>query len=173
MAETLTVVDGKTIEYEGIFDPRELYTIIDELSKQHSFDKNEFRNCEFVFKESKDLILDIRPYKRLSEYAKTEIKIEITGTDLKKVEIEKKGLKKKLYKGHLKVILTSYLITDYENAWESRPIYYLIRMLIDKYIYKGYTQELKDEITTMTNDFFDEIRSYLNMHRYVGEPEKG
>ncbi|MBU0471389.1 MAG: hypothetical protein KKF65_02095, partial [Nanoarchaeota archaeon] len=82
MAETLTVVDGKTIEYEGIFDPRELYTIIDELSKQHSFDKNEFRNCEFVFKESKDLILDIRPYKRLSEYAKTEIKIEITGTDL-------------------------------------------------------------------------------------------
>ncbi|NQU98891.1 hypothetical protein HQ533_05485 [Candidatus Woesearchaeota archaeon] len=173
MAETLTVVDGIKLEYEGLFDPKELYTVIDELFKQHSFDKHEFRNAELTHKEGKDLVMDLRPYKRLSDYLKTEIKIEIMATNLKHVEIKKKGLKKKMYKGHIDITFTAFIITDYEHAWETRPIYYLIRMLIDKFIYKGYTEQVKNEIITLTNECYDEVRSYLNMNRYIAEPITG
>ncbi len=166
MAETLTVVDGRRLEYEGLFDPRELYTIIDQMFKQHSFDKHEFKNVEQVYKGYKQLEMDLRPYKRLSDYYRTEIRIEIIGRKLKEVVVEKKGLKKKLYNGKLEIIFTSFLITDYEGAWETKPFYYLIRMLIDKFVYKAYTREVQNEIIKLTNEVYDELRSYLNMHRY-------
>ena len=104
---------------------------------------------------------------------KTEIKIIINATNLKHVEVEQKGLKKKMYRGEINITFTSYLITDYEHAWELKPMYYFIRMLIDKFIYKGYTEEVKNEIVTLTNECYDEIRSYLNMHRYMGRAEVG
>lgn len=167
MAETLTIIDGKTLEYEGLFEPRELYTVIDQLFKQHGFDKNEFKNSEHVYKDSKQLEMDLRPYKKLSDYVKVEIKIIIIAKDLKHVEIDNKGIKKKMYNGHVQVTFYSYLITDYENSWEMKPFYYFMRMFIDKFIYRNPISEAKNELITLTQEAYDEIRSYLNMNRYV------
>ena len=44
MAETTILIDGKTLEYEGLFHPKELYAVIDEYFQQNSFDKNEVKN---------------------------------------------------------------------------------------------------------------------------------
>ena len=166
MAETQIVVDGKRLEYEGLFDPKELYAVIDELMQQHSFDKNEFMNSEHVYKDSKQLDMDLRPYKKFSDYVKAEIKIRIKATNLKFVEVEKNNVKKKYYHGKIKIVFVTYLITDYENAWEMKAFYFLLRMLVDKFLYKSYINEAKKEAVSLTNETYDEIRSYLNMHRY-------
>jgi|FLOH01.1.fsa_nt_gi hypothetical protein len=171
MPETLTIIDGKNLTYSGLFDPKELYTVIDQHFQQHSFDKNEFKNSEHVYEDSKQLEMDLRPYKKLSDYVKVEIKIVIVGKNLKEVEIEQKGIKKKLFKGDLSVTFTSYLITDYEGSWEGKPFYYMIRMLVDKFVYKGYLHEAKKELIQITEEAHNEIRSYLNMHRFL-EQEK-
>ena len=76
---------------------------------QNQFDKNEFKNSEHVYKDAKQISVDLRPYKKLSDYVKVEVKIEIFGRDLKQVEITKKGLTKKMFKGHLEVKFTAYL----------------------------------------------------------------
>ncbi len=167
MAEVQIVIDGKKLEYEGLFDPGELYAVIDRLMAQHTFDKNEFMNSQHVYEDSKQMEMDLRPYKKLSDYVKVELKIKIKATNLKLVEIEKGGVKKKLYNGNVKVRFIGYLITDYENAWEMKPFYYLIRMLTDKFIYKSYVHEAKTELITVANEVYDELRSYLNMHRYI------
>ncbi|MAG39296.1 hypothetical protein CMO90_04390 [Candidatus Woesearchaeota archaeon] len=166
MAEIQTIIDGKKLEYEGLFEPKELYTVIDQEMQQHGFDKNEVLNSEHVYQNSKQLEMVLRPYKKLSDYVKVEIKIKITAKNLKNVEIKKKGLTKKFYKGNIEIIFTSYLITDYENSWEMKPFYYFMRMIMDKFIYKNYIDEAKSEIITITNGLYEEIRSYLNMHRY-------
>ncbi|MBU1202017.1 MAG: hypothetical protein KJ583_05975 [Nanoarchaeota archaeon] len=167
MPETQIIIDGKKLSYEGLFDAKDLYTVIDQLMAQHTFDKDEFLNSEHVYQDSKQLEMELRPYKKFSDYVKGEIKIMITATDLKKVEIEKKGVKRKLYNGKVTVTFYSYLITDYEGSWEMKPFYYLVRMLIDKFIYKGYITEAKNQLITVTDEVYDEIRSYLNMHRYM------
>jgi len=167
LAERLTVIDGRTLEYKGLFEPRELYTVIDQLFREHGFDKKEFKNSEHVYKDSKQIVLDLRPYKKLSDYVKVEVKIQIVGYKLKEVEIENKGLKKKMFNGLVEVKFSAYIITDYESAWETKPFYYMIRMLVDKFIYKGYISEAKSELITITNTAYDEVRSYLNMQRYT------
>lgn len=166
MPETFIVVRDKKLDYKGLFDPKGLYQVIQKLFKQHSFDWVEFKNSEHVYKDGKQIEMDLRPYKKFSDYVKAEIKMEIIATDLKEAVIEVKGLKRKMYKGHVTVTFTSFLITDYEASWETRPFYYLIRMLIDKYIYKGYIGNAKSELVSFTNEAYDEIRSFLNMHRY-------
>ena len=166
MAEAEIIVDGKKLEYEGLFQPGELYTVIDELMAQRTFDKNEYRNFEYVHEGHKQIDMELRPYKKLSDYIKVEIRIKIRATNLKHVEIEKNGVKKKYYHGKVKVVFVTYLITDYENAWETKAFYFLARMLVDKFIYKGYLSEAKAIGVSVTNEAYYEIRSYLNMHRY-------
>lgn len=166
MAETQIIIREKTLEYEGLFDPKELYTIIDEFYRSNHFDRNEFTNSEHVYKDGKQLRLDVRPYKKISDYVKIEVKIELFASHLKEQLIEIKGIKKKLYKGHVKIMFTGYLITDYEGSWEMKPFYYLLRMLVDKFIYKGYLEEAKNYLVSTINKSFNEIRTYLNMHRF-------
>lgn len=166
MAETLTLIDGKTLSYEGLFEPKEIYTVIDQFFKKHGFDKHEFKNAEQIFEHGKQLEMDLRPYKKLSDYVKVEIKIDIVARNLKEVEIEKKGIKKKMVSGPIDISFTSYFITDYEGTWEMKPFYYVFRMLVDKYVYKSYMNTAKNELIEITNEIYDELRSYLNMHKY-------
>ncbi|MBC8496007.1 hypothetical protein H8D36_07660 [archaeon] len=166
MPETLTLIDGKKLSYEGLFEPKEIYTVIDQFFKKHGFDKHEFKNAEQIFEHGKQLEMDLRPYKKLSDYVKVEIKIEIVARNLKEVEIEKKGIKKKMMSGPIDISFTSYFITDYEGTWEMKPFYYVFRMLVDKYVYKSYMNTAKNELMEVTNEIYDELRSYLNMHKY-------
>lgn len=166
MGQKQIIVDGKKLEYEGLFDPKDLYSIIDEQFQQHSFDKNEHKNSEHIYEDEKQLIMDLRPYKKLSDYVKVEIKMIIIAKHLKEVEIEKDGVKRKLYKGHINITFTAYMYTDYENAWETRPFYFTFRMLIDKFVYKGYMDQAKEELVNLTDEVYNEVRTYLNMHRY-------
>lgn len=165
--ETLIIVDGKTLEYEGLFSAKELWKVIDQVFEQHKFDKVEFKNSEQVFKDGKQLRFDIRPYKKLSDYVKAEIKVILVAKNMKEVEITKKGITKKLYTGHVEIAFTAYLLTDYEHAWETKPFYYFIRMLIDKFVYRSYIQEAKAQIVSITNELYDEVRSYLNMQKFA------
>lgn len=166
MSEKLTVVDGKGLDYEGLFEAKELYKVIEEYAEENKFDRNEFMNAEHIYEDSKQLDIDVRPYKKISDYVKLEIKIKIKATNLKYKEVEVNGIKRKYYHGHVNVKFFSYLITDYENTWEMRPLYYLLRTLVDKLIYKGYMDSAKKELIMHTNGFYEEIRSYLNMHRF-------
>ena len=166
MPEIYTIERGKILTYSGLIDAKGLYTVIQKLFKQHSFDWNENKNIEHVYKDHKQLEMDLRPYKKISDYVMVEIKILITATDLTPIEIDIKGLKKKLYKGKLNIVFKAYLITDYESAWETKPFYYLVRMIVDKFIYKGYIHRAKNELGEIVTEVYDEIRSFLNMHRY-------
>ena len=98
MAETLTIVREKVLNYNGLFDAKGLYALIQKLYKQHSFDWKDFKNSEQVYKDHKMLEMDLRPYKKLSDYVEVEIRIYITATNLKEQEVNIKGLKKKFYK---------------------------------------------------------------------------
>jgi len=166
MAETFIVERGKLLQYNGLIDFKGLYAIIQKLFKQHSYDWKDHKNFEQVYKDHKQIEMDLRPYKKYSDYVMVELRMDIVGTNLKEVEINMSGLKKKMYKGDLKIVFKGFLITDYENQWETKPFYYFMRMMVDKFIYKGYIDRAKDQFVDEITEAYDEIRSFLNMHRH-------
>jgi hypothetical protein len=166
MPEIRTVVVDREIEYEGLFNLKDLYKLIDRWFKEHAYEKQELKNEEDVAEDEKQVILRIKPYKKVSDYAMIEIKIEAAFSNLKSVEIEKDNIKIKMNKGHIKMVFNAYLVTDYEGKWENKPSYYFLRTIFDKFVFKGYTHKYEKEAVADCTEVQDEIKSFLNLNRF-------
>jgi len=75
MAEIRTLIDGKSLSYEGIFNIKELYKVIDVWFRDRGYDKQEIKNWEDVSESEKQIVLEIIPYKKVSDYARIDISI--------------------------------------------------------------------------------------------------
>ena len=166
MAEKKIVYQDKFISFEGLFDLRNLFRTIVKWFNEHGYDMWENKNFEEVYENGKKVIFELIPYKKVSDYYKLEIRIFAVFENLKEVEIELSGVKQKLLKGGANFTFDATLVTDYENRWESRPAYYFYRALIDKFIYKSYTDKYEEELIKDAKEVQEEIKAYLNMFRY-------
>ncbi|MBN1274865.1 hypothetical protein JXA12_01050 [Candidatus Woesearchaeota archaeon] len=166
MVETKTLVWLKPLHYSGLFDLRGLYKTMDKWFTEHNYDKIEKRNFEEVSEGSKQIVLELQPYKKISDYAKVEIRVYVEMTNLTEEVVTRGDLKQKYNKGDLHFSFDCFLITDYEGHWETKATYYFIRTMVEKFIYKGYTKRFEAEAVSDTNELINEIRNYLNMERF-------
>jgi len=167
MAERMIVFQDKVLEFDGLFDMKGLFQTIFHWFWQKNYDMMERKNYEYVYDDGKKIFFELIPYKKTTDYHKMEMKVRATFEKLKEVEIEIKGVKHKLLKGKAHILFDATLITDYENRWEGRPIFFFFRSLIDKFIYKDYTDAYMNELVRDAKELEEEIKSYLNMFRYV------
>jgi hypothetical protein len=166
MAEIKTLIDGKSLSYEGVFNIKELYKIIDTWFKDRGYDKQEIKNWEDVSENEKQIVLEIIPYKKISDYARIDIRIFMIFSRLSEIEVEKDNLRFKMNKGRAEFYFDAYVVTDYENKWQTRPIFFFIKNIIEKFIYRMYTVTYDSEAIRDTTEIENEIRSFLNMQRF-------
>jgi hypothetical protein len=167
LAEKKIVYQDKFVAFEGLFDLKGLFRVICKWFDERGYDMFENKNYEEVYEEGKKIIFELIPYKKVSDYYKLEIRVFVVFENLKEVELEIKGVKQKLLKGRANFTFDAILVTDYENRWESRPAYYFYRTLIDKFVYKSYTDKYEAELVKDAKEVQEEIKSYLNMFRYT------
>ena len=89
MPERRVVVDELHLDYEGIFDSKELIKMIDDFFRERGYDKRELRNIESVKPTGKYIELVLMPWKGITDYAKFEIKVRMWIKDLKQVEVKR------------------------------------------------------------------------------------
>ncbi len=171
MAERRIIVDNLKLSYKGLFRITDLYQMIDNWLREKGYDKREIRNQEHVTKEGKYVELEMQPWKKITDYANTLIRIEVKMFNVTDVIIEKEGKKMKYNKGRIHVRLDAYLETDYEHRWEQRPIYFFIRTLFDKYVYSSYTHQFEGELAENTNQLHDVIKGFLNLYKVTAQQE--
>jgi len=166
MAERKIVVDNVRINYKGLFNMRDFYRVMDGFFKEKGYDKREVRNNEYVKPEGKHLELWLEPYKKITDYAKLIIRLQVIIQDLREVVVEREGHKKKMQKGDIQVIIDGFLETDYENRWEGRPEYVFVRTLFDKFIYRRHTTQFEAMLVEETDELQATLKSFLNLFRY-------
>lgn len=167
MSEKNVVVDGKQLSFEGLFDMKALFRTIMKWFDERNYDMFENKNYEEVYEDGKKLIFELLPYKKVTDYHKLQIRVWAVFENLKEVDVEIKGVKHRLLKGDANFTFDASLVTDYENRWEGRAIFYFFRTLVDKYIYKDHTSKYSGMVKADVMSLEEEIKSYLNMFRYM------
>ncbi len=166
MAEREVMVDKMRLTYEGLFSIYELYKMMDEWFEEKGYDKREVKNIESVFPEGKYIEIIMEPWKKLTDYAKSVIKVRMIFSDIKEVQVEKEGVKVNLNQGRAHFVFDAYLETDYEHKWEAKPMFFFIKTLYDKYFYKSYTKQLQAEVVDAVTELHARIKGFLNLYRY-------
>ncbi len=166
MSERRLVIDHMTLTYEGLFDLHELYTLINLWLKDKGFDLREQRNQEQVRPNGKFIEVEMLPWKKITDYARHVIRLNIRILSMKDAVVEEDGKRVKLNKGMIKLVMDGYLDTDYEDRWESKPFYFFIRTLFDKFVYRTYSTQYEELLVENCLQLHSTIKAFLNLYQY-------
>ena len=166
MSEKKLVIDQLKLTYEGIFDLNGLYRTVDSWFFEKGYDRWELKNFEQVMPHGKDIEIELLPWKKTTDYFKNVIRIRMKFTGVKDVEIEKEGVKVKLNQGKVMFIFDGYLESDYDNKWEAKPMFFLIRTIFDKYIFRAHFNKFEKWLVNDVYDIHGRVQKFLNLYRY-------
>jgi len=152
------------VDHSGLFNFSELYTFMHTWLKNNLYGVNEEKYSEKVSGNTRDISIEWKATKKISDYFKIEhtIKIDIIG--LSDVEVEIDGKKKKMNKGKIAMEIKGVMIKDPKNTWdETVPVYKFMREVYDKYVIPQRILSMADKIESDVRAFKDEIKAYLEL----------
>jgi len=167
MAERLIIVDKERLTYEGLFDAKGLFDVMKDWASDRGYWLIEKRHGEATKPEGKYIDMDFEPFKKLTDYAKSVVKIKAQFQEVKDVVVERDGKKVKLQEGRVLLTFDGILETDYEHRWETKPLFYILRTVFEKYVYtpfiSGFERGVRQETLTLKNN----LKAYLNLEKYA------
>jgi hypothetical protein len=158
------VIDGLELHYNGLFDLSDFLKAIDKYTSARGYSKSEKRRQETATPSGKELSMELRPAKIKTEYYSLMIKIRLNISNIRDVEILKN--KAKLNEGDVTMVFDAWAVTDYKWRWEHRPVFYFLRSLADRLIYRFHTDKYYGELIDDTHYIHSNLKAYLNLHRY-------
>lgn len=163
MSEQEIVVDKLKLEYEGLFNLKDFYSLFEDFAKDRGYDFMELKHSESLTMEGKYVVFGWRFQKKLTDYAKSIINANVILSSLTEKVVQKDKKREKLHSGKIQMVFDGILETDYEKRWVVKPSFYLLRAVFEKYVYSPYILQFKKEIKETTQSLKEEIESYLNL----------
>jgi len=166
MAERRIVVDNLYLVYEGLLNINDFYLVIDKWLREKGYDKCEKRNSEQVYKDGRQIELELEPWKKITDYARIVINMTFWMSNLKEVQVKKDKYTIKMMQGKVTVRMIAYLDTDYEGMWEGKPVFYLFRHIIDKWVYRVDVRKYESAVADDAFHLYNTMKSFLNLYRF-------
>jgi len=148
MSFSVPCIESNWIMYKGVYDFTKLYNAI----------KNWFGVYQYKFHESKfknksdnigdELELKLSGDKKVDEWVKYEVVINILNSDSNWIEIEENNKKKMVLKGRIRISVEANAIFDYQGNFNDSPFWskfeknYLSTNILDMDINFKYADEL-------------------------------
>ena len=161
--EKRPVIEGEEVFFEGVFGLKDVYKLIHDFLSDKQYVPVEKRISESVTKNGKHVEVWFEPFKKYSDYAKSVIRLHVSASDLKDVEVSVDGQKKRLQQGRITVIIDSWLETDYEGRWESKAFAYVIRSLFEKFVFVPFLSGYVSQVRNDTLHVKEQLKAFLNV----------
>ena len=86
---------------------------------------------------------------------------------MKDIEVQREGKKVKMNSGVLEINFQAVLEKDYEDRWESKPIFKFLRGVYDKYIIRNRIDQYEDKIVGEILELIDQSKAFLALESKV------
>jgi|SRR3989344_2289675 len=161
------IVPHVKIKDRSIFNLDELYKMLIRWFELHNYDFQEQEYRDNDMGEGKKH-LEIKWYaeKKIDDYFKFVMEINLFILGLESVEIEKDGVKHKTNRGEIEFRTKTYLLKDYKEKFEQTALMKFLRDVYDKYIIRSRIEGYEGELYEETYKLLDEIKAFLNLHRF-------
>jgi len=166
LVEKTIVINGRTINYKGIFSTDELFNVINQTLEERGYTRKIKKQEELVTESGKRSYFELRPYKVKSHSLTLMIKIKITEDNVIDEKQSVNHVTKNYQNGNLTIVFDSWVLTDSEARWEMRPWYYFFKGVISKYIYNLKEEgRYKGELVQDTAYIHSKIKKLLNSYK--------
>ena len=160
MAEKDQLIKEK-LEQVGLFSFDDLYSYAYTWFKEEGYGVTEEKYSEKHSGGSKDITVEWKCARGMSDYFKAEIGVKFDVSGLTDVEVEYEGKKKKTNKGRVSIDIKGTLIQDPQSKWDETPTYKFMRDLYMKYIIPGRVDTMEDKVKGGVRDFKEALKVFL------------
>jgi hypothetical protein len=163
MAEKDTIFTSK-VKYGGIFSFPDFYKFCyDWLTDETTLNVAEEKYVEKLQGNSKNIDIEWKGTRKVTDYFKFEIKAKFRILGLEKVEIERDGKKMKTNKGSVEVKVSGTLIRDYNGKFESSAFKKFLRSIYEKWVIKSRIDQFEEKLIGDSNEFLSQAKAYLDL----------
>lgn len=166
MTERKNIIEGATITYNGVFDPKGVMKVIKDWSNDKGYFFIDTSHTESLTEGGKFADITLLIFKKLSDYAKSTLNLMVSINHAKDVVVEMDGKKVKLLEGNISFTFYAYLDTDYEGKWEGKAFFYFLRTVFEQYIYAPFLSKFDKQIMDDMGVLKTNLKSYLNLYKF-------
>lgn len=165
MVEKKIVIDGIKLNYDGAFDIVEFYKKVEDWIAAKGKEKEIKKKLEHVEPSGKKIEWFIEIWEDVTEYARTIVRMRALFDNVREVKIKKEKKRGRLNKGNVLIILDGIFETDIAGKWQQKPIFYFLRAVVDKFIYKFYMNKIEDKLAKDVYELHDSLSDFFNSYK--------
>jgi len=159
------VVMDEFLEYEGPFELKQFYHLLDAYWMNQHYDKKELKHFEKRTEEGRYIELLLEPFKTISDFMKLQMELEIHIRNLKDVEVMVKGKPQTIQQAKITIRFRAWVNKNYGELWERRPLWFFLRTSVDKFIYRLHIEKFGHELKDDVKNLQHQIKSFLNLYQ--------
>lgn len=163
MPEKDTIFSSK-MKYEGIVDFPEFYKFCYEwLRDEMELELSEEKYQEKIKGDSKDIDIEWKGIRRLTDYFRCDVKVTFQILRLTKLEIVQNGKKVKTNQGSVEIKIKGILVRDYQGKFEVNSTRKFMRAIYEKWVIPARIEEYENKIIGDCDEFLSQAKAYLDI----------
>lgn len=162
MAEKEEIIKEK-LDYSGLFDFQSFYSFSHSWFKDAGYGVTEEKYSEKVSGNKKDITVEWKMTKEVSDYFKFDCKAKFIVENLTEVEVEINGSKEKMNKGKITIELSGNLVKDPKSKWDTSAFSRFMRDFYDKFVIPARITQVAGMVEGDIKSFKDELKTLLEL----------
>ncbi len=163
MAEKDTIFSSK-MKYDGIIDFPGFYKFCyDWLSEEVDLDVSEAKYKEKIDGDAKNIEIEWRGMRKLTDYFRFDVKVEFKVVGLTKLEIVQEGRKIKTNKGSVEVKIKGIIVRDYQGKFEVNSSRKFMRAIYEKWVIPSRIEQYEYKIIGDCDEFLSQAKAFLDI----------
>ena len=163
MTERDTIFSSK-VKYSGFFSFNDFYDFCYSwLTDEVGLIMGENKYSEKLIGDSKEIDIEWRGFKDITDYFRFEIKVNFRVRGLKKVEINQGGTKIETNKGSVEIKVRGILARDYKGKFETSAFNKFLRSIYEKWVIPSRIMEFMGKIAGDCDEFLAQAKAYLDL----------
>ena len=170
MVEKKQVLYDLRTAYSGPFSVEDFYAEVEGWIREKGLEKEPKKKMEHVTKNGKKIEWVIEAHRHIDDLHHGIVILRALIDNLREIAVKKDGKKAKANSGDVLISIDGFIQSDIHGSFfQVKPVYYFLRALIDKYIYKFWSEKHDGLVAEDCHDLFKRTRSFFNVQKYKYE----
>jgi len=167
MSEKKQVLYNLRVTYNGSFVVDDFYAEVDNWAKEKGFEKEPKQKMEHVTKDGKKLHLIMEVHSHLDELHHGIVVLKAMMDNVKDAVIKRQGKKIRINNGDVYIDINGFVESHLHGTfYQIKPMYWFIRSLIDRFVYKFWSDKYDGEVSGQCHELYKRLRSFFELQKY-------
>lgn len=165
MVEKKHIVNELKLSYNGPLSIEEFYREVENWMSEKGMQKDIKRKSEDVSSKGKKIEWEIEAWEKITGQVKQVVRLRVLFNNVKEIKIKRKGHNVKINQVDALIFIDGFLETDLSQQWHQNPLFFFLRTLYDKYIWKIWSERHDDAVVEDCYDLHKRLKAFFSLSK--------